>query len=1648
MAAEGQPCERLRAYYEFLLEHIKILSSKPSSIFTLAINSRHACVRRDAKMLAQQIEKQIADWFDTYMSEVPTRESAIPFSSSSIFGRSGSNPGARDRILSSESALSSPKLSFSRAASTSSNGNAGGVERRVQQVSAFETMRYVNIKSKLNMLRECGLSTCLSEAAQRQLAMLIERMMQKCQSSRSRLLEKGLQFYGQENRAILGLNTETSETGIEVHEHAELEQPKQFLDFAGLWDSSDKVEFVTLSIYIPPKTWNNEQLRDQYETNLCNQVAEAAHAPLELIDIVDIACPEKDSKKGMYGKCLIQCMELIKGLQVTVIHGKDFPGADQVSKSDPIVSLQMRTSRSRASGGDSRHAKVAQKLPRMALKAQQTVHQTASRPGELHPVNPHFNEIFSFLVYDLGQDLVITCYDAESGGKTPIGEIVLSIADVFSRCHAYDDETFEQSCQLCRPGTRKPVLHRSAANDGGGARTPSLQLKFRFFTHQSPNEVSPKSMANDVMMQSKDPNSQLRLGCLVMGPAYHDEEGSWDTVCVYLSSSYAEHHAERRYLNRFVFPALAVDCLRQRLHFKWTDLSEYGAHGVKDDVVKRIDSIDQCRIRGYDSNGDNIETTFMVALMGEKRGRTLDAHDIRRLEKAESVMAPGMPAKGKYNWALEASKDKAGLSVQELELRAGLLNNPAESVAVVCLRDTFVENEAFQNSVPNHVKKVFVESDISDRTAVGHMKRNVMRTADQSVVHYRPTFLGYKKPSAAEDGDKGEKGEKGVEHGRHHMHADKAAEGVYLGNLEEFGLAVFEKLWRHIRQRFPSSRAKSHVNEYIIEHQQQVENIRSYVRLFHIVSGGTQAKTMAELMGISEFVNPCPPTTFLVGAHGSGKSSILARLVYDLKVIPHLETDVIEEPNEDGHEEGYRLKSEFKTKLRPAAMVAMMMRAQQKLVKQRKVGEISNMLELTATEEQQRAPVALSKTKKKVFNPLADPEDDYDFDGDGDGDGGEQDAAVELTEEEEALADGSVVSLLKKGMTKQDILFMSRSPRVVFFVKCQHHTTHDLVSYLCSSLLRRQDLEPPSWKRLDHLVRCRVFERPMLVDDKTTPVLFILDGLSFEERNEVQAIVSGVKGKARAIMSISSSGDADQGAKMAREWSGSQVILNGPLANQERTEILGKLFDRLGAKKKPANVDVITLRHASESPLYLTVVASYISSLVSIYKKPAPLKDLEKDAINLIACNFLPVLEQVAGEQQVRHFIEVVMQEPMGRAKKDVQGVLAKCGVAVTENTLRTLFDSFRPFSDPTNKEHGGSLSLNRHFFKEAVRKRYCASKLPPGMEQQLKDMKIAADAQEARLNLAVDLHTKREKSFDDVSEDEDCQWLSDQDDDDDQSSAVASEEDKSENSIDVQFGTIKLEVNEKLFAKFSGASDVGISATSTSTLVRGTSDPSVISSVVDSRSATMDMNELIKMLRWVDILPNHVTKTEIAKAFRGANREHGVSGSGDSDVHELDFREFLDCMTRIQNMYMDRLNMMGHEHEKAALLIQRRARGNMARKEVRQKKKAIEAAEKGLPNAEDMTEDDIKSIVKLQSVARMKKEREKRQRQVRDMRLNSSLADPCPHLFLPCRCYRVLTFHLALSSSRCHLLLLLLLLHLGHSSSFSRVCTAYHGHV
>lgn len=80
-----------------------------------------------------------------------------------------------------------------------------------------------------------------------------------------------------------------------------------------------------------------------------------------------------------------------------------------------------------------------------------------------------------------------------------------------------------------------------------------------------------KDLTSQSHFQARDANSQLRLGCIVMGPAFHDEAGAWDTIKIYLSSSYGEFHAERRCVCTVLNLSLSATLSRfRRLHVIWT----------------------------------------------------------------------------------------------------------------------------------------------------------------------------------------------------------------------------------------------------------------------------------------------------------------------------------------------------------------------------------------------------------------------------------------------------------------------------------------------------------------------------------------------------------------------------------------------------------------------------------------------------------------------------------------------------------------------------------------------------------------------------------------------------------------------------------------------------------------------------------------------------------------------------------------------------------------------------------------------------------------------------------------------------------------------------------------------------------------------
>jgi hypothetical protein len=62
------------------------------------------------------------------------------------------------------------------------------------------------------------------------------------------------------------------------------------------------------------------------------------------------------------------------------------------------------------------------------------------------------------------------------------------------------------------------------------------------------------------------------------------------------------------------------------------------------------------------------------------------------------------------------------------------------------------------------------------------------------------------------------------------------------------------------------------------------------------------------------------------------------------------------------------------------------------------------------------------------------------------------------------------------GVNPRHITFVSKRPHIVLFFMRPHHSTQDLISYLCSAILEHQDAHAPTWARLEYVLRliCQV----------------------------------------------------------------------------------------------------------------------------------------------------------------------------------------------------------------------------------------------------------------------------------------------------------------------------------------------------------------------------------------------------------------------------------------------------------------------------------------------------------------------------------------------------------------------------------------------
>ena len=1141
---------------------------------------------------------------------------------------------------------------------------------------------------------------------------LLQQLTQEIQTLKACLRELGLDAFVNITGAILGLERQDSVV-------AESKQPHKFLEFASLWSEMDYA-YANLSIYLPPRAYNDKKKMDDLENMLCQQVAASARVEPQLVDLIAIACDPDEEKTGMHGKALIKLMGHATGLEVTVLAGKYWPCADALGTARPVVGVELRPGRLKG-----QTSKGAPAKGRLARKMQELWQYTAVRPGKMDMVNPKFeDEKFELMIYAPDQNLLVTAYEHDKGIQTVIGEVTLKVDAIVSECRKFPDLQFSRSYGLVK-NLVKPVFYK--VNNKVSTRQSEVLLQFRTFTLAT--KLAASKMAESVMKETSRPDSDLCTGCIVTGPAFQDERASWETLRIYVCSDYFEMQPEREYLERYVFPALACQCQTLKLHFQWIDLSAYGREGTRDDIMKRIHAIKQSKIRSYDMKGRLKESRLVLCLVGEKRGRLLDHRDIRRARGAEAT--PGM-----YDWVENGAK--LGMSVLELEMKAAIFNRIERADPIICIRNpAFLDDENLIATVPKAVRVRFVEPDSTNKAKMKDLKDAISSKLTNKIIRYKPTFSHFIPADAGDtncnsgspsprialsvfqskDDDRTETLSGG--------NADKivdetqaqAVDGTLcLRSLERFGLSVYERIWDSICRSYSYSRSRSRINLYGEQVQSQAAEIQAYYRSQHQVSGGTQESVVKTLYDFTDFVNfNSGDTIHLMGLHGCGMSTILARFIVDKNLID------VQESFDEGPLNHQSLKSHVQKVINIGRM--------------RRKPDVSKN-----TEDEAASNHTWTRIRQIVVSHLSftlpnrhSPDEDTTHGTQGEkadvttmnvGYDEHRDSPVEKIvtkisnlpttnkEEQEMLAHvvSSIHALVARKLSPADILFRIMPPQCIFFFKREMHSTNHMLSYLCSSLLRHNDSAAPSWRRFEQLLR-HVTSPADLSGKDPCPVLLILDGLDNEERQEIRRIVISFQGRLRALLSVNKLALHNDDRPKYEGLRKSVTTVNIPaLGHAERKEIFDVLINRMGPKKKPENMSVITDRQAAGLPLYLQTVAAYFAGAIVLSRNPQPMMSLSNTVIDVIGQDFLPMMESRVGEECVRVFTDIMIFSPCGNESKDILAMMQSFGAPCVESNFRLLMNAFRPFSDTVSTMSEDHMAMTRSSLRIACQRRYSVS--------------------------------------------------------------------------------------------------------------------------------------------------------------------------------------------------------------------------------------------------------------------------------------------------------------------------------------------------
>eukprot|EP01087_Luapelamoeba_hula_P019113 TRINITY_DN6286_c0_g1_i1.p1 TRINITY_DN6286_c0_g1~~TRINITY_DN6286_c0_g1_i1.p1 ORF type:complete len:2354 (+),score=344.36 TRINITY_DN6286_c0_g1_i1:69-7130(+) len=239
------------------------------------------------------------------------------------------------------------------------------------------------------------------------------------------------------------------------------------------------------------------------------------------------------------------------------------------------------------------------------------------------------------------------------------------------------------------------------------AKSSTTSLQIMTYSDTVPAEFSTnKVTANNDLLD--DMRSEEKLSELPAASVGTNAQAVWKTVRLFISSTFADMHAERDVLVKSVIPKLRQKCAERKLHLVDIDLR----WGITEEESKSGKVLELCL-----NEINNCE--LFCCLLGERYGWVPDWNEIPS------------DIKIKYNW-------RKGASVTEMEIEHGAFKQKgvANPYALFYNRN----HSRLFNRLPPKYMPIFKEDSLERQRCLADLKQRISRL--YKVTDYSPSFGG------------------------------------------------------------------------------------------------------------------------------------------------------------------------------------------------------------------------------------------------------------------------------------------------------------------------------------------------------------------------------------------------------------------------------------------------------------------------------------------------------------------------------------------------------------------------------------------------------------------------------------------------------------------------------------------------------------------------------------------------------------------------------------------------------------------------------------------------------------------------------------------------------------------------------------------